>query len=173
MGIPLFQEQNNKVTGHVDLWNLYIPPIHQSDKDYDRQQLFDPIKLPTDPNSFYFVDSNCHGTWDDRLDSNAMADKWEDWLSRNNFGYMNTPDSFTRKDCKGRKSSPDITVAHNSWIGRYSWSPQHRNPGGSDHLPILVTLTLNLPNKRRSRKKKGRARWSGMKGKLAIFQTSG
>ena len=47
-GIRIFQEDNGKVAGHVDLWNLYIPPIHESSKDDDRRQLFDTGKLSTD-----------------------------------------------------------------------------------------------------------------------------
>ena len=84
---------------------------------------------------------------------------------------MNTPDSYTRKDCKGRKSSPDITLAHNSLLGKYSWNPQERNPGGSDHLPILITLNLNTSNKkRRSRKGKGKARWAYKKANWEMFE---
>ena len=66
VGIRVYQEENQEVVGHKDLYNLYMPPIHSS-KDDDRQLQFDTTNLPIDPNTLYFGDINCHGAWDDHL----------------------------------------------------------------------------------------------------------
>ena len=174
VGIRIFQEENNKVVGHVDLWNMYVPPIQPSRKDDDRQQNFNTTNLPTTPETFIFADSNCHGMWDDKINTNKMADDWDDWMAGSDFHFMNTLDSYTRTDCKGRKSSPDITLAHNSWIGRYSWNPQYHCPGGSDHIPLLVTLNLrpnNTGRRSRKRKKRGNAKWAYKKANWDLYKT--
>ena len=162
-GIRVYQEAGGKVTGDVNLWNIYVLPIRESSKDDDRWQNFATANFPNTLENFIFSDANCHGTWDTTMDANWMADEWEDWMIRNNFSYMNTPDSYTRSDSKGLKSSPDITVAHNSWLGKYTWQPLYKNPGGSDHIPILVTVNLkksNRSSKKAEKRNYRRARWS-------------
>ena len=170
VGIRVYQEKNNHVVNFKDLYNLYVPPIHESSKDDNRKQNFKTTKLPVTENTLFFGDVNCHGTWDDRIGANDMAEMWEDWLTNNDFSYMNTPFSHTRKDSNGRKSSPDISIIHNKLLDKYSWTPQERNPGGSDHLPILITLTLEQNNKRRSRKCKGQTRWAHKKAHWDLFK---
>ena len=170
VGIRVYQEKNNHVVDFKDLYNLYVPPIHESSKDDNRKQNFKTTKLPVTENTLFFGDVNCHGTWDDRIAANDMAEMWEDWLTNNDFSYMNTPFSHTRKDSNGRKSSPDISIIHNKLLDKYSWTPQERNPGGSDHLPILITLTLEHNNKRRSRKCKGQTRWAHKKAHWDLFK---
>ena len=171
VGIRVYQERNNNVVNHKDLYNLYVPPIHESSKDDDRQQKFNTAAMPNDENTLYFGDVNCHGTWDDRIAANNMAEMWEDWLTNNDFSYMNSPFSYTRKDSSGRKSSPDISVIHNKLLGNYSWIPQERNPGGSDHLPILITLSLDNSGKKKiSRKNKGQAKWAHNKAHWDLFK---
>ena len=95
VGIRVYQERNNNVVNHKDLYNLYVPPIHESSKDDDRQQKFNTAAMPNDENTLYFGDVNCHGTWDDRIAANNMAEMWEDWLTNNDFSYMNSPFSYT------------------------------------------------------------------------------
>ena len=158
-----------------DIHNLYIPPINQSAREETREQHWNTSKLPSGKNTFIFSDANCHGSWDSRLNSNTMSDDWDEWLLLNNFSTLNTPESYTRVNSKGHKSSPDITVVPNHWLGRMKWSPLIKRPGGSDHLPILVTLKKSIPlnnhNKRRSNKKRHqRTKWAFKKADWVKFR---
>ena len=67
VGIRVYQEKNNHVVDFKDLYNLYVPPIHESSKDDNRKQNFKTTKLPVTENTLFFGDVNCHGTWDDRI----------------------------------------------------------------------------------------------------------
>ena len=171
LGIRVFQEKRGRTTGHIDLWNLYVPPVNAANKDDDRTQNFDTNRLPKDPNTFIFADSNCHGSWDNKIPDNGMSDKWEDWFTQNSFTYLNEPDAFTRSDAKGKKTSPDITVCHNSWINKCHWTPQYRNPGGSDHLPILTTIKLkDTQPSAKTLKRMRRKRFSYIKADWDLFR---
>ena len=98
-------------------------------------------------------------------------DKWEDWFTQNSFTYLNEPDAFTRSDAKGKKTSPDITVCHNSWINKCHWTPQYRNPGGSDHLPILTTIKLkDTQPSAKTLKRTRRKRFSYIKADWDLFR---
>ena len=173
-GIRVYQEKGGKVTGHLDLWNIYVPPVHESSKDDDRIQAFNTSKFPTTRENLFFGDVNCHGSWDDRKHPDKMGEMWEDWMQNNSFNYMNTQESYTRTDSKGTKSSPDISVIHNSWTGKYTWQPQYRKPGGSDHIPILITIKLNpannRKNKKRTRTRGRRTAWAVDKANWTVFQ---
>ena len=124
---------------------MYVPKIVEGSKTETRSQNLDHKKLPTDENTLFLLDANCHGSWDHRINlpDDKMADRWEDWMSDNQFSYLNTPFSYTRKDVNGKKSSPDISLVHNNLLGKCTWTPQKRTPGGSDNIPLFITIDLH------------------------------
>ena len=158
-----------------DIHNLYVPPINESAREETREQHWNTTKLPTDKNTLIFTDANCHGSWDTRLNSNPMSDDWDNWMLSNNFSALNTPESYTRTDPKGHKSSPDITIVPNHWAGKMRWSPLVKRAGGSDHLPILVTLKKNITisrkdKKRSNKKREQRTKWALKKADWGKFR---
>ena len=72
-----------------------------------------------------------------------MSEDWDNWMIENNFIALNSTDSFTRKSVKEMLSSPDITIAPVQWLGSTSWTPLTKQPGGSDHIPLLINIRLN------------------------------
>ena len=63
-----------------------------------------------------------------------MADK--------DLGCLNDGTTTRRNPATGGHSTPDITVVHNSWIGRAEWCCLDEM--ASDHLPILVEMQLQV-----------------------------
>ena len=159
----------------VDIHNLYVPPINSSSAEDDRVQNWNTSNLPNSENAFIFSDTNCHGSWDSRLKSSPMSDDWDNWMIENNFMALNSSDSYTRKSVKGELSSPDVTIAPVQWIGNTSWTAMTKQPGGSDHIPLLINIRLNkyAPNhepKRSKKKRNQRTKWAFKKAKWAEYQ---
>ena len=174
VGVRVFP--NNNKNEPIDIHNLYIPPINESARDEDRVQRWNTSKLPTTNNTFIFSDTNCHGSWDSRLNDNAMSNDWDDWMSANNFSALNTNDSFTRTSSRGHKSSPDITVVPSQWVGKTRWTTLTKRAGGSDHIPILVSLRLanhvtKSGGKRSGKKRQQRTKWSFKKSDWEKFRS--
>ena len=169
---------NDNRAEQIDIHNIYIPPINESAEGEDRVQRWNTNKLPTSSSTFIFSDTNCHGSWDSRLSNNAMSDNWDDWMTTHSFTAMNhvgSPDSYTRTSSRGKKSSPDITVIPSQWVGRTSWSPLTKSPGGSDHLPILIDVKLPSHRdkeqpKRTNKKRNQRAKWAFKKANWEKFR---
>ena len=153
-----------------------MPPINESAAGESRSQLWNTSKLPTGNDTLIFADANCHGSWDSRLAGNAMSDDWDDWLLLNNFSTLNTPESYTRVDTKGHKSSPDITVAPNHWTGHMQWSSLTKRAGGSDHIPLLITIKKPIASsqhrerKRTNKKREKATKWAFKKADWDIFR---
>ena len=93
VGIRIFPEDG---TEPLDLYNIYVPPIHDGDKDDDRVQNFDQDYLPSSFSTFIFADANCHGTWDARGKTSQMAKNWEEWTDNNSMSILNKDLSYTR-----------------------------------------------------------------------------
>lgn len=168
IGIRVFPPDNSEP---LELWNLYVPPIHNGDKDDDRIQCFDTTCLPTAPNTFLFGDANCHGSWDDRLNNTEMSDKWDDWANNNFCVFLNDLNSYTRQDTRGKKSSPDISVVPQLWLSKVTWRATYNDPSGSDHIPLLTVVSTQASGSRRSRKKRqDRVRWAAKKADWNLFR---
>ena len=168
VGIRVFPEDG---TEPLDLYNIYVPPIHDGDKDDDRVQNFDQDYLPSSFNTFIFADANCHGTWDARGKTSQMAKNWEEWTDNNSMSILNKDLSYTRKDPRGNESSPDITIAHQTQMGNIEWDVTYKDPSGSDHLPILTTITTSPPIPKRVTKKRRKKipKWSFKKANWDMF----
>ena len=167
-GVRIFPDDSKAQA--IDVHNIYVPPINESNAEDDRVQRWNTSNLPTSPNSFIFSDTNCHGSWDSRARSSPMSDDWDEWMNNNNFTALNTPDSYTRKSTKGVLTSPDATLVHSQWLGRTSWSPLTKRPGGSDHIPLLINIRLNRYTskkepKRSNKKRNQKTKWAFKKAK--------
>ena len=149
-GVRIFPKDSKNQT--IDIHNLYIPPINESNIDDDCTHKWNTSHLPTSENTFIFSDTNCHGSWDSRLRSTPMSDDWDSWMTENNFSALNKHDSYTRKSVKGELSSPDVTIVPSQWLSKTSWSALTKHPGGSDHIPLLIKIRLNKHSSRREPK---------------------
>ncbi len=125
----------------IDLNNVYAPPSHSIGQEI----IFCPDIIPVSANSITCGDFNAHSkTWDLLQPEDRRGEEVETWMADKEQIPINTASVPTRHNrATGNGSSPDITVCGSNWSGRCSWSVQECI-GGSDHLPILITVSTKI-----------------------------
>ena len=138
-----------------------MPLIPSSPPD-GRTDFFSPSILPSSRNLFILRDFNCHHfLWDTRDIPDPHGQKVFDWVISSDFlplNDLNTPTLLHRSS--GSRFSPDIFFALFSLALSYSWKVLENE--GSDHLPILLSVSLSpifYPNKRPPSFNFPKARW--------------
>ena len=121
--------------------NVYAPPIRSSLTD-SRTEFFPPSILSSSRNLFILWDFNCHQPlWDSRGSSDPRGKEVFDWVISSDLLHLNDPDTPTLLHrSSGSRSSPDITFAP-SFLA-VSYSCKVLQDLGSDHLPILLSVSL-------------------------------
>ena len=106
--------------GNTDLiiTNVYIPPASSCIGDFNAHH-----------SSWYSSSTDTRGTM------------LENMVSGSNFGILNW-DSPTRLPGNANPSSPDVSLASASLITSTNW--QTKTNLGSDHLPILISLQMDV-----------------------------
>ena len=130
--------------------NVYVPPIRSSPTD-GRTDSFSPSILPSSRNLFILGDFNCHHPlWDSRGTSDLRGEEVFDWVISSDLLPLNDPDTPTLLHrSSGSRSSPDISFAPSTLALSCSW--EVLQDLGSDHLPILLSVSLSpvfRPNER-------------------------
>ena len=117
------------------------PPICSSPTD-GRTDSFSPSILPSSRNLFILGDFNCHHPlWDSRGTSDPRGEEVFDWVISSDLLPLNDPDTPTLLHrSSGSRSSPDISFAPSTLAFCCSW--EVLQDLGSDHLPILLSLSL-------------------------------
>ena len=134
----------------VSFPNVYAPPIRSSPTD-GRTDSFSPSVLPSSRNLFILGDFNCHHPlWDSRGTSDPRGEEVFDWVISSDLLPLNDPDTPTLLHrSSGSRSSPDISFAPSTLAFTCSW--EVLQDLGSDHLPILLSISLSpayCPNER-------------------------
>jgi len=125
----------------IDLNNVYTPPPHSIGQEI----VFSPEIIPVSANSITCGDFNAHSkSWDYIQPEDRRGEEIEEWLAEKEqipINYATTPTRHNRST--GNGSSPDITLCGSKWSGKCTWSVQECI-GGSDHLPILITVQTKV-----------------------------
>ena len=139
------------------------PPIRSSPTD-GRTDSFSPSVLTSYRNLFILSDFNCHHPlWDSRGTSDPCEEEVFDWVISSDLLPLNNPDTPTLLHrSSGSRSSPDISFTLSSLA--LSCSREVLQDLGSDHLPILLSVSLFpvfRPNERPPSFNFQKARWDG------------
>ena len=118
------------------------PPIRSSPTD-GRTESFSPSILPSSRNLFILGDFNCHQhLWDSRVTSDPRGEEVFNWVISSDLLPLNDPDTPTLLHrSSGSRSSPDISFSSSSLALSCSW--EALQDLGSDHLPILLSISLS------------------------------
>ena len=121
---------------------MYAPPIRSSPKDC-RTNSFSPSNLSSSRNLLILGDFNHHHPlWDSSGIPDPRGEEVFDWVISSDFLPLNDPDTTILLHCSiGSRSSPDISFDPSSLALSCSW--EVLQDLGSDHLPILLSVSLS------------------------------
>ena len=126
--------------------NVYVSRIRSSPTD-SRTNAFSSFFLhPSLFQKSFLGDFNCHHPlWESKDISNSREEEVSDWVIFSDHFPLNDPNTPTLLDRSPLTSSlflPDIFLAPSSLALSCSW--EVLQDLGSDHLPILLTISLSL-----------------------------
>ena len=118
--------------------NVYVPPPRGADAAG-----FDPEVLSVSDRHIFGGDFNAHSAlWEDSQPGDGRGEALESWCVDKGLGCCNDG-STTRVDrISGSGSSLDITLVSMPLLERVEW--RVLSPRGSDHLPVLSEIHLNV-----------------------------
>ena len=125
--------------GNTDLiiTNVYIPPASSCIGGYNPS--LGHLMMSTD--TLILGDFNAHYSSWYSSSTDTRGTMLESMVSGSNFGILNW-DSPTRLPGNANPSSPDVSLASTSLITSTNW--QTNTNLGSDHLPILISLQMDV-----------------------------
>ena len=123
--------------------SVYAPAISSSPTN-GRTDSFSPSILYSSRNLVILVNVNCHHSlWDSKGSSDPRGKEVFRWVISSDLLSLNNPDIPTLpRRFSGSRYSPDIFFAPSSLALSCLW--EVLQDLGSDHLPILLTITLSL-----------------------------
>ena len=130
---------------------MFMLPSIRFSPTNSRTDFFSPSTLSSSKNLFILGNFNCHHPlWDSKRTSDPRGEKVFDLVISSDLLPLDNLDIFTllNRFCSSR-SSPNISFASSSLA--LSGSCEVLQYLGSDHLPILLTVSLSLvfrPNER-------------------------
>lgn len=134
--------------------NVYSPPTRVSGQHSAEGM----DQLICSKHTLFAGDLNCHSKlWDSVQPEDDGGSALEDWLAHEEFGCANDGSHSRVNPGTGGKSTPDVTLVHNSLLGHVEW--ECLEGIGSDHRPILFTVGKDLECLR-SAKRPLRWKWS-------------
>ena len=157
--------QSSSKPPSLNIFNMYRPPIWTNESD-DRTDRFDPAAFPTSDNTLILGDFNAHHpSWDvSCLDPDEVGKKIQDWMRVSDWEALNSGAPTRAGYGEGsRLTAPDVAMAHRDLARRCTWAVGEDL--GSDHLPMVITTTVNGGLPRRTRK----SRWAFHKANWPAF----
>ena len=158
------QRQPDQHRHHLDVYNVYRPPIRTSTAD-ERVDRFSMEAFPSLDNVVIMGDVNGHHpAWDvNCFNPDRVGQHVFDWACRMDWQVLNSG-APTRSGYgeDANHSAPDVALAHRDLARRCTW--QTGTDLGSDHLPQVVTATVSGHRPRRIRKERWafhKADWAG------------
>ena len=124
----------------IEMANMYSPPSNMTGHTVTLSL----TDLPTSEKCFVAGDFNAHSPlWDSTQPSDNRGEEVTDWLIENDLSVLNDGSSTRHSRTTGTGSAPDITVCGSWWSARSQWRVGDEI-GGSDHLPLVTTLTCQV-----------------------------
>ena len=122
----------------VHISNVYVPPANSIGQEIQ----FTPDAIPTFESSIICGDFNGHTSlWDPNQPTDSRGDQILDWMIDNSLESLNDGSATRSSRITANPSSPDISLIGSKWSGKCTWTVEE-DIGGSDHLPILITLNI-------------------------------
>ena len=121
----------------IPITNFYLPPPNSSGQRIE----FNPSIIPFSSSSLICGDFNAHHpVWDAIQPEDSRGSDTLEWACSNNLHILNDTSPTRHNRATGNGSSPDITVAGSTWANKCAWAVDNEEIGGSDHLPIIITV---------------------------------
>ena len=125
----------------IILSNVYCPPNNSLGNTVTTLRL---DVLPSGPNDIIAGDLNGHSPlWDNIQPSDDRGEIVEDFVIEKDLAILNDGSSTRVNPGTGNGSTPDVTLVGGNWSGKATWDVGE-DLGGSDHLPIIVSLNANV-----------------------------
>lgn len=119
----------------ITICNIYLEP-HLTVTLNDLETLLEQL-----PEPYLLVgDFNAHSGFWGSAHTDARGRIIEDFILSNNVCLLNTGKSTYCSPITGKKSSIDLSFSSPSVFSNFKWDVID-NPYGSDHLPVLISLT--------------------------------
>ena len=137
----------------IEILNVYVPPIRHSNEDA-RTQEFKARNLPWNAD-IIAGDFNAHSAlWDEIKDKDDIGKDIANTSEDHNYEILNNGHHTLISKAHGTLSTPDVTMCKRKWKDRITWQTleDHR----SDHLPISISLTLDIKNRENNNNRKTR-----------------
>ena len=151
----------------LNIYNIYAPPARWAAGQGTQEQGFQPAGIKLANPAVVCGDVNAHSLcWDPFQPETALGEAIEDWAADNDLAILNDGTHTRQNPSTGGISAPDVTLTSRSLMRsrNITWATQRGL--GSDHLPILTTLSSSAQRPRR----KGRGRFSYRKADWALFR---
>ena len=124
----------------VHITNVYIPPANSVGQEIK----FSPEAIPVLQSSVICGDFNGHTSlWDEHQPQDSRGDQVLNWIIDNELDILNVGDRTRESRITGNPSAPDVSLCGRRWYGKCTWNTEE-DIGGSDHLPILITLNNSV-----------------------------
>ena len=119
------------------LTNFYCPPVNSSGQEIS----FELNSIPLAASSIICGDFNAHNQiWDNIQPEDDRGTDVEEWANLKNLSILNDSSVTRHNPQTGNGSSPDLTLCGSVWHERCTWSVDEEEIGGSDHLPIIISV---------------------------------
>ena len=141
---------------HLDI-NIYRPPIRATNDD--RQDHFDPRRLPSDRQTLLVGDVNGHHpSWDESCTTaDPVGERLAAWMEDVEWRPLNSGAATFVSYRSGCETAPDLAAGSNSLATRARWTLG--TDLGSDHRPMVVEVRSPAEPPHRRRK----SRWAHQK----------
>ena len=142
---------------HLDIINIYRPPIRATNDD--RQDHFDPRRLPNDGQTLLVGDVNGHHpSWDESCTTaDPVGERLAAWMEDVEWRPLNIGAATFVRYRSGCETAPDFAAGSNSLATRIRWTLG--TDLGSDHRPMVVEVRSPAEPPHRRRK----SRWAHQK----------
>ena len=137
--------------------NVYAPPARWTAGQGTQEQGFQPVGIGLVHPAVVCGDFNAHSlSWDPHQPETALGEAIEDWAVDNGLAILNDGAHTRQNPSTGGVSAPDVAMISRTLLRSrdVTWATQRGL--GSDHLPILVTMSSSVQRPRRE----GRGRFS-------------
>ena len=134
----------------MSIYNIYAPPARWATGQGTQEQGFQPAGIKLANPAVVCGDVNAHSLcWDPFQPETALGEAIEDWAADNDLAILNDGTHTRQNPSTGGISAPDITMTSRSLMRsrNITWATQRGL--GSDHLPILTTLSSSAQRPRR------------------------
>ncbi|XP_043200238.1 uncharacterized protein LOC122369508, partial [Amphibalanus amphitrite] len=141
----------------LSVYNIYAPPARWTTGQSTQEQGFQPDGIRLEHPAVVCGDLNAHSlSWDTYQPETALGEAIEDWAVDNGMTILNDGGCTRQNPSTGGVSAPDVSLASRDLLRSRDVTWVTQRGIGSDHLPILVTLSSSVQRPRRE----GRGRFS-------------